>query len=190
MNRTLTAILVGAATLLFPVACYLTMARLHIDHLDLRGQQFVVLIVWGMLDLAVLGPVVVISMIPAFARFAFGPPEFRGRWMTLQLLAWIFTVFIAAAGLGYWMGERGRELGESLVFHAVPTVAAAFAGYLAAMSMMPAGFFEKDAMGQVVMKFLGVSSTGSVPKVCILAAIAVTAIAVLMWWVPANTFQT
>ncbi len=190
MNKTLISGLAVASGLLFPVACWLTMAHLHIDHLGLSGQRFVLLVVWGMLCVALLGPVAIIGMIPAFGRFAYGPPEFRRRWLTLQLVAWIFTVFFGAIGLGYWMGERDRAAGESLVFHALPTTAAAFAAYLAAMSRMPPGFFEEDDMGQRVMGFLGAKSTDSVPTICLIAAGVVMAIGWLMWWVPANTFQT
>ena len=190
MNKTLVTVLSVASGLLFPVACFVTMAYLHTDHLGLRGKQFVLIIVWGMLCLALLGPVALIGMIPAFGRFAYGPPGFRRRWLMVQLLAWIFTILVASAGLVYWMGERGREPGESLGFHAIPTAASAFAAYLAAMSMMPSGFFEEDVMGQRVMRFLGAESVESVPKVCILAAIGMLAIAALMWWVPASTFQT
>jgi hypothetical protein len=188
INKTLAVILGVASLALAPVAVYVTLAYLHTDHLNARGVQYVIWIVWAMLNIFLLGPVVLIGLLPAAFRFAYGPPRFRKQWLMLQLLAWIGTLFFGAIGLAYWMGARKRDLLEASVFHAIPTAAAAFALYLCVMSFMPAPFFDEDPMGQRVKNFLGVKSTKSVPAVCFGAAIALAAIAGLMWWTPASTF--
>lgn len=190
INKTLVSILGIASLALIPVAIYVTMAYLHTDHLNLRGLRFVITMVWMAMNVMLLGPVAVVGLLPAFARFAYGPPQFRRKWLTLQLIAWIGSLFFAAIGLGYWMGSRNRALHEAAVFHAIPTAAFAFALYLCVMSFLPAPFFDEDRMGQRVKQFLGVQETKSVPLVCFGAAIALAAIAALMWWVPASTFAT
>ena len=187
INKSLASILGGAGVALVPVSIYVTMAYLHTDKFNVRGLRFVVFVVWCLLSFVLLGPVLIIGLLPAFCRFAYGPPRFRKRWFILQLLAWIGTLLFGAIGVAYWMGHRSRGPGEALIFHGVPTVVAAFALYLSVMSFMPAPFFDEDQMGQRVKLFLGVKSTKLVPLVCFGAALALGAIASFISWTTAST---
>ncbi len=189
-NKSLAAILGGAGVALVPVAIYVTMAYLHTDKFNFRGVRFVVFVVWCLLSFVLLGPVLVIGLLPTFCRFAYGPPRFRKRWFILQLLAWIGTLLFGAIGVAYWMGQRSRGPGEALIYHGVPTVVAAFAFYLSVMSFMTAPFFDEDQMGQRVKQFLGVQSTKLVPLVCFGAAVALGAVAGFLWWTTARTIGT
>ncbi len=128
--------------------------------------------IWGLLNFAICGPIVVIASLPKAFSFLLGPPHLRKKWLLLQMSAWIATIFMLSLSSAIIMHFFYKDLVEAVVFSAFGCIVMGIGFYLIAMAQMPAEFFDQDMMGIKIKKFLGCQTSDGVAIRCILGAIA------------------
>lgn len=144
---------------------------------------------WILGTLVITAPIIVIAPFKALFGFLLGPEEYRSRWITLQFSAWTATILFMAAGVSFYHFYDHRTVGGAIVFTSIGTIFAGIGFYHVAMGCMPIRFFESDAMGKRILKFLGCKSSTSAPLRCWMAGLILTVLGIGMAAHPHFLFQ-
>lgn len=160
-------------------------------HVHPKGVSFEVrfAVCWFGLSTVVLGPLVLLTKLPAIGRLVLGPELYRRRWITLQMIAWCEGVAHAAIGVALWMGDpHSLGIAEAIEMHSLPAVLELAGSHLGAMGFMPAVFFDSHPLGQAVKRFLGVETARSVPARCLLGSLALLGMSAAISYVIVTNF--